>query len=162
MIVRATTGTDLPSLLEIYRPIVEETTISFELAVPSEDEFAERYRSRTGPWLTASIDSVVVGFAHASRFRSRDAYASTRESSVYVHDGHRRTGVAKALMVELIAQLRSEGIHSVIAGIALPNVGSVALHEAVGFSHIGTFHEVGRKFGLWHDVGFWELRVGES
>ena len=67
-------------------------------------------------------------------------------------------GVGRALYAALLERLRALGYHAAIAGIALPNEGSVRLHEAVGFEYVGTFREVGRKFEAWHDVGFWQLR----
>jgi phosphinothricin acetyltransferase len=60
-------------------------------------------------------------------------------------------------MLAVIDELVSRGVHRVVAGATLPNPGSAALHESLGFRYVGTFHEVGRKFDAWHDVGFWEL-----
>jgi phosphinothricin acetyltransferase len=105
------------------------------------------------------LDGVVAGYASSTGFRGRPAYARTRETTIYVHPGHRRRGIASELMERLIAVLAERGIHRIVAGISLPNDASVALHERLGFTHVGTFTEVGAKFGRWHDVGFWQLVV---
>jgi phosphinothricin acetyltransferase len=89
-------------------------------------------------------------------WREREAYAGTVETGVYVDPSFHRRGVGRALYAELFTRLRAAGFHTVIAGIALPNDASVRMHEASGFAHVGTCREVGRKFGQWWDVGFWQ------
>lgn len=148
-------------MVDIYRPIVESTVISFEYEPPDEIEFERRFAelAATNPFLVMERDGQIAGYAYSSTFRARAAYASTRETTVYVSDRHRRNGVATALMRALVEEIRSDGAHRAVAAITLPNDPSVALHESLGFSHIGTFNEAGFKFGRWHDVGFWELRL---
>ncbi|MEL6892083.1 MAG: N-acetyltransferase family protein, partial [Actinomycetota bacterium] len=114
----------------------------------------------TAPWLVFHDHDEIFGYAYATEFRARAAYDATRETTVYVSPRHQGRGVGRALMTELVGRLRSEGIAVAIAGITLPNDPSVALHERVGFRHVGTFHRVGHKFGHWYDVGFWELQLG--
>lgn len=157
--VRKATLDDAGQIAEIYEPIVLETSISFELEPVSGVDMADRIASAKDPWLVFDADGVVAGYAYASEFRSRPAYSLSRESSVYVHPGYQRSGVARTLMAVLLEELASRGVRMVIAGVTLPNPGSVALHESLGFVHVGTFHEVGRKFDRWHDVGFWEKRL---
>lgn len=142
----------------IYAPIVTETAISFELEPPSADEFATRLARVKGsdPWLVCERDSHVVGYAYATDFRSRPAYAATRETTVYVDPDHRGRGVGMALMTDLLEALSGAGAHVVVAGITLPNPASVTLHERLGYRHVGTFDQVGYKFGRWHDLGFWQ------
>ena len=153
---------DVHSMLEIYAPIVLETAISFELEPPTVDEFKERLRQvqKRDPWLVLEDRDQITGFAYATDFRSRPAYLSSRETTVYVHPDHRGRGVGGGLMSALLAELRSRDVRLVVAGITLPNEGSVALHQRLGFRHVGTFHEAGRKFDRWHDLGFWELLLG--
>lgn len=117
-------------------------------------------RSPAHPWVSAEVDDVLVGFAKASTWRSRAAYAQTAEVAVYVEDGARGRGVGRALYVALLDELARLGYHLAVGGITLPNEASVRLHEAVGFEHVGTFRECGRKFDAWHDVGFWAKRIG--
>lgn len=160
--VRSAVPADAADLLAIYAPVVRETAISFELEPPSESEFRRRIDSVTSSdmWLVLEREGQVAGYAYASPFRMRPAYGATRETTVYVHPEHRGAGVARELMEALIEQLVARETRLVVAGIALPNEASIALHETLGFVHVGTFHDVGRKFDRWHDVGFWELRCG--
>lgn len=152
----------------IYRPIVETTAISFELEAPTESEFVERLlrvQSRD-PWLVAQAGAgedgsgEILGYAYASDFRARAAYGATRETTVYVSTDHHGRGVGRALLEELLAILESRGVRVAIAGIALPNDASIALHQRLGFQLVGTFNEVGHKFGAWHDLSFWQRSLG--
>jgi phosphinothricin acetyltransferase len=114
----------------------------------------------TLPWLVHEEDGRVLGFAYASRWKGRCAYRFAAESTVYVADGHARRGIGRALYTALLSDLRARGVHCVIGGIAQPNPASVALHEALGFSKVAHFREVGWKFGRWIDVGYWEVVLG--
>jgi phosphinothricin acetyltransferase len=80
--------------------------------------------------------------------------------SVYVDGAFTRQGVGRALYEELLDQLRQRRLHVAVAGISLPNPGSVALHEAVGFMPIGVFRDIGWKAGAWRSVGWWQLILG--
>ena len=161
MSIRSATPLDAAAMLGIYAPYVTDTAISFETDAPSADEFSARIERNlhTAPSLVFDKHDEILGYAYATEFRARTAYDATRETTVYVSPHHHGTGVGTALMTELIDRLRSAGIAVAVAGITLPNDPSVALHERVGFQHVGTFHRVGRKFGEWHDVGFWELQL---
>ena len=156
--IRPANRGDVPAMLDIYTPIVLETAISFELEPPTVDEFAGRVSAVTArdPWLVAELAGEVAGYAYASDFRTRPAYAATRETTVYVADWARGRSVGTGLVEAVLAELGQQGIRQVIAGIALPNEGSIALHERLGYQHVGTFPAVGHKFGRWHDLGFWQ------
>lgn len=143
----------------IYAPIVSSTVISFETEPPSPEEMARRIEVTLAqyPWLVAVVEGRVAGYAYAHAFAPRQAYAWSAESSIYVHPEFRGMGIGRALYAELFATLRKQGFCRAFAGIALPNAASIALHEAVGFAHIGIYRRVGWKMGAWHDVGWWEL-----
>jgi L-amino acid N-acyltransferase YncA len=160
--IRKATAADAAAVQAIYAPIVEHTAISFEEEPPTAAEMARRIAdySATHAFLVAEIGGEVVGYAYGSPHRARAAYRHSAEVSAYVAEDARRTGVGRALYTELLAILTEQGFHAAFAGIALPNPGSVALHEAVGFTPIGVFHQVGFKFGGWHDVGWWERLLG--
>jgi len=110
------------------------------------------------PWRVAD-DGAVVGYAKAGTWRSRDAYRWTAEVGIYVDRGRHRAGIGRALYLELLAALTSAGFRSAVGGITLPNPGSVALHDALGFEHVGTVLDAGYKHGAWHDVAFYQRRL---
>lgn len=131
---------------------------NFSLAPETIEEWLAAFDEHR-PWWVAEQDGSVVGFARGSSFRGRAGYNFTTEVGVYVAPAAQGTGVGRALYEVLLPALRAADYHTAIACIALPNDTSVALHEACGFTFVGTFHEVGRKFDEWWDVGFWERRL---
>lgn len=155
---------DAPALLDIYRPFVVDTAVSFELAPPTIAEFEGRMRSAQSQWawLVAERGGEVLGYAYASAFRTRAAYRLTVEVSAYVHPCHRGRGVAAGLYRRLFDVLREKGYCNAYAGIALPNDASVAFHKSLGFTAVGVFHRAGWKFGRWHDVSWWEVRLRDE
>lgn len=159
--IRLAEPRDAAAIAAIYAPIVESTAISFELTPPDAAEMGRRVveLAPTHPWLVCERAGQLAGYAYAHQFRARAAYAWAAEVSVYVHADHRRRGVARGLYTALLACLRVQGFQTVQAGITLPNAGSVALHEALGFRPVGVFHQVGFKLGRWHDTGWWELAL---
>lgn len=161
--VRPATAGDASDMSAIYAPIVEQTPISFELIPPTAAEFAQRIRDTTRelPWIAAETGEGVVGYAYASRHHVRAAYRWSVHTSVYVAEEWRGRGVGAALYSVLIDELRMMGYVSAYAGIALPNAGSVALHEKLGFVASGRFPAAGFKQGSWHDVGWWHLALRE-
>lgn len=159
--IRVANEGDAAGILEIYAPLVESTAISFELSPPSEDEMRQRIRDivLTHAWVVAEEEGMVAGYAYASRFRPREAYAWTTEVTVYVHPGRQRRGLGRALYGELLERLRRQNFFTAIAVIALPNELSVKLHEAAGFEPVGVIRKAGYKFGVWHDTGWWQLEL---
>jgi phosphinothricin acetyltransferase len=111
------------------------------------------------PWLVAEIDGQVAGYVYASRFRERVAYRWTAEVASYVSPAVQRRGLGRALYSTLISILRLQGFFKAIAGITVPNLPSIGLHESVGFTKAGVFPAVGHKDGQWLDVGWWELSL---
>ena len=156
--VRSATIDDGAAIQAIYAPIVASTIISFELEPPTVDEMEKRIISisRAYPYVVADQDGAVRGFAYASEHSARAAYRWSVTVSVYVAESARRSGIGTTLYSELLRQLSDRGFHAAFAGITLPNPASVGLHEALGFQHLGTYKEVGHKFGRWLDVGWWQ------
>ncbi len=149
---------DAPSVQAIYAPYVTDTTVSFEEVPPDIMEVARRIAAILPryPYLVAEEDGRIVGYAYASEHRTRAAYRTSVDVTVYVAPGAQRSGVARRLYSQLLPAAASLGYHAAFAGIALPNQASVGLHEAMGFEPIGIYREVGRKFDAWHDVGWWQ------
>ena len=107
-------------------------------------------------WLVAEVDGKVAGYAYGSPHRERAAYASSCDVAVYVDPAHARQGIGRTLYAALFPLLADKGSHAAFAGIALPNDASVGLHEAMGFTPVGIYREVGWKLGGWRDVGWWQ------
>ena len=155
---------DAQRVAEIYRPYVAETLVSFEETPPGTVEMAERMRTTLAwtPWLVAeNDDGVVMGYAYASRHRDRPGYRWSVDISVYIDGDWQRRGIGRALYAELLPILLRQGFVNVYAGIAIPNPGSVALHESLGMSLIGVYEKVGFKFGEWPDVAWYGMRLRE-
>ncbi|EIU4876500.1 arsinothricin resistance N-acetyltransferase ArsN1 family B [Pseudomonas aeruginosa] len=152
---------DAPAIQLIYTPIVAGTAISFEEVPPTIKEMRQRIVTtlQNYPYLVAERDGRLVGYAYASQHRARAAYRWAVDVTVYIADGERRSGIGRSLYAELLPLLAKQGFNAAYAGIALPNAGSVGLHERLGFRHIGTFPQVGFKLGQWHDVGYWRLEL---
>ena len=155
----ATPERDAEACRDIYAPYVRDTAVSFEETVPTVEEFEGRIRKTTAthPWLVMEVGGKVVGYAYATQHRPRAAYRWTAEVTVYVDGHHHQAGVGRRLYTELLRRLRLQGFRLAVAGITLPNAGSVGLHEAMGFEPVGVYNRIGWKAGDWHDVGWWQL-----
>ncbi|WP_293765874.1 GNAT family N-acetyltransferase [uncultured Aquitalea sp.] len=99
----------------------------------------------------------LLGFGSYGAFRAWPAYKYTVEHSVYVRNDCRGQGLGLTLMRELISAARAQNVHAMMGGIDASNAGSIALHERLGFRHVGTLPEVGFKFGRWLDLAFYQL-----
>ena len=142
----------------IYNHYVETSIATFEEVPVSAEEMARRIEAGIArwPWLVAELDGTVVGDTCANPWKSRSAYRYATETSVYVDVARHRCGLGTALYASLIRILEARGAHCIIAGIALPNAPSVALHEKFGFTKVAHFRENGLKLGRWIDVGYWQ------
>lgn len=149
---------DAARICEIYNVYVRDTVVTFEEDPVEEVEMARRIVEGTErwPWLVWEDEGGIAGYAYAASWKARTAYRYSVESTVYVDANLTRRGIGTRLYQALIDELQNLGVHCVIAGIALPNAPSVALHERLGFRKIGQFDEIGRKFGHWVNVGYWQ------
>jgi L-amino acid N-acyltransferase YncA len=156
---------DATRIAAIYNHYVADTVITFELDPVPVEEMAARIdeiNAQGLPWLVAESDNAVVGYAYASRWRTRAAYRHSVEASIYLAPDAVGRGIGRALYAGLIAELRGLDVHAVIGGAALPNPASVALHAALGFEQVAHFRETGYKFGQWVDVAYWQLLLRDS
>lgn len=142
----------------IYRPFVTDGWTSFEIEPPDAAEMARRMAdySASYAWLVAERDGLVLGYAYGSQHRTRAAYATSCDVAIYVDPAFARQGIGRALYGRLLPALAARNFHAAFAGITLPNPGSIALHEAMGFTPVGIYREVGWKCGGWRDVGWWQ------
>jgi len=161
VVIRLATHDDGDAVAAIYQPVVAGTAISFEMIPPDGSEMARRIDEtlRAYPWLVCDVDGRTAGYAYAARHRVRGAYQWSVDTSVYIADAHRRRHIGRGLYTSLFAILAAQGYFNAFAGIALPNMASVALHEAMGFEPIGVYRHVGYKLDRWHDVGWWQLSL---
>ncbi|HZC51393.1 MAG TPA: arsinothricin resistance N-acetyltransferase ArsN1 family B [Mycobacterium sp.] len=159
MRVRPATPADAAACVEIYRPYVLDTVITFETKVPTVEEMAERIVDARvmHEWLVLEADGDVIGYAYAHQFNSRAAYQWSVETSVYLAQDRRRAGGGRMLYTELLRRLTERGFRRAFAGIAQPNEASNGLHHAFGFRRAGRYRRVGWKLGAWHDVEWWQL-----
>lgn len=154
---------DLTGVLTIYNHYVEHTPITFDLVPQTEAQkrpwFESFATSGRHQFFVAERDGQILGYAYTGTFRDRAAYDGTVECTVYLAPGQERQGMGRALYARLFDAVRDQGVHRIIAGATLPNPGSVALHESMGFQKVGIYTEVGFKFDQYWDVIFWELKV---
>jgi phosphinothricin acetyltransferase len=157
-IVRTASLADAAACAAIYAPYVTETAVSFETEPPGASEMADRIAAAldTHAWVTLEVDGRVCGYAYGGPFRSRKAYQWSCEVSVYVERGRLRTGAGRALYVALFERLGKRGFRTAVAGMTLPNDASIGLHRAMDFHPVGTYRDIGYKFGAWHDVAWWQ------
>ena len=156
--IRSATQADAGACAEIYAPYVTDSWVSFEIEPPSEAGMALRiadYGTSHG-WLVAESEGAVAGYAYASPHRTRKAYSTSADVAVYVGPAFAGKGIGKQLYGSLFPILKTRNIHAVFAGIVLPNEGSIGLHEAMGFTPVGIYREVGWKMGGWRDVSWWQ------
>jgi len=158
MLIRPVLPTDAARICEIYNHYVTKTIVTFEEQAVSVGDMRTRIAAvaERFPWLVLERNGEIAGFAYAAPWKARIGYRFSVESSIYLAPECVGRGFGPALYGALLEALPPLGIHCVIGGAALPNPGSVALHEKLGFSQIAHFRQVGRKFDRWIDVGYWE------
>jgi L-amino acid N-acyltransferase YncA len=164
--IRPATEADLPFVTEIYKHAVLHGTATFELIPPDLAEMTRRFKTLMDggfPYLVASLDGGVVGYAYAGPYRPRPAYRFTVENSVYLDPSIHRRGIGLQLMHRLIAECEARGYRQMIAVIGdSANAGSIGVHSRTGFTMIGTHPNVGLKFGRWLDTVMMQRVLGEG
>jgi L-amino acid N-acyltransferase YncA len=164
--IRPATEADLPFVTEIYAHAVLHGTATFELIPPDLAEMTRRFRALIDggfPYLAASLEGRVVGYAYAGPYRPRPAYRFTVENSVYLAPSIHRRGIGLQLMVQLIAECEARGYRQMIAVIGdSANAGSIGVHTRTGFQMIGTHPNVGLKFGRWLDTVMMQRALGDG
>lgn len=155
---------DAKAIAAIYAHYVLNTPISFEIVPPTTDDIATRIEQTLErfPYLVYEMDGRVAGYAYASPHHERAAYDWSCEVSVYVEHGLQRRGIGRALYTALLSMLRHLGYYNALAGVTLPNEGSIGLHTAMGFKPAGVNRNVGFKDGRWWDVAYLEAGLQVS
>jgi phosphinothricin acetyltransferase len=163
-VVRSVKDADAARITEIYNHYILNTLITFEEQPLNPGEILARIKNitREYPWLVYEHDGRVMGYAYATSWKERSAYRHTVEAAIYVDVQDTGKHVGSQLTAALLHELRAINIHSVLAGIALPNSASMGLCEKFGFAKVGQLKEVGYKLNQWVDVGYWELILDDS
>ena len=167
--IRTAALPDAERLLEIYRPYVEETAITFEYTVPTIEEFRGRMARvlEKYPYLVAERDGTIVGYAYAGPFKARAAYDWSVETTIYLDRAVRRQGIGGRLYAALETALAAMGILNLNACIGYPEVedehltrNSVEFHAHLGYEWVGQFHNCGYKFDRWYHMVWMEKMLG--
>lgn len=157
-LIRPARSEDLPGLVALVNHFIRETHVCFDLEPHTEASRADWFAgfAERGPHrlLVAEDAAGLAGYACSTSFRGKIGYARTVETSIYLRPGAEGRGLGRQLYGALFAELEGEAVHLAVAGIALPNPASVALHARLGFQSVGVIREVGFKFGRYWDVEF--------
>lgn len=165
MLVREAAVDDVPAITAIYNDAVENTTAIWNdrtVSVENRRRWLADHEARDFPVLVAveedgSASGEVLGYATYGDWRAFDGYRHTVEHSVYVRSDQRGRGLGRLLMVAIMERARARGKHAMVAGVEAGNVGSIRLHEKLGFRQVGLLPEVGTKFGRWLDLAFLQI-----
>ncbi|HEY2034755.1 MAG TPA: GNAT family N-acetyltransferase [Rhizomicrobium sp.] len=159
ILIRRAERADLPALRDIYNHYAVHTPVNFDIEprTPAEREQWLAQFSTSGRYqcFAAEESGHVIAYAGSTRFKEKEAYQTTIEMTIYCAPERGGQGIGRKLYTRLFDALKGEDIHRAYAGVTLPNEGSVRIHEAFGFRHVGTYTEVGRKFGKYWDVGLY-------
>lgn len=152
MIIRPARPEDAEPLALILNDVIQNTTITFTTQRKSVQTVRDDIAARGPAFLVVERGGVAVGYASFFPFRSGPGYAWTKEHSIALSAEARGCGAGRALMAELQLVARSEGVHSLIAGVSGENPAGRAFHSRLGFAEIATLPEVGFKFDRWIDL----------
>lgn len=159
-VIRAATPDDAAAVQAIYEFHVAHGTASFDTEAPGKAFWQDKIAAATAkrwPFLVVEQGGALVGYAYATQFRDRAAYAHTCEDSIYVADAMRGQRLGRALLAELVGAAKACGFEQMIAVIGGGEPASVALHERLGFVHAGRMRNVGFKFGRKLDTVYMQL-----
>lgn len=169
VMIRVATPEDAEEILAIYAPYVEKTAITFEYEVPGLEEFRERIHNtlKKFPYLVAQRDGEILGYAYTGAFKGRAAYDWAVETTIYLKENQRKTGVGRKIYTALEDVSRAQNILNMNACIGYPEVedehltrNSVQFHAHLGYSAVGEFHKCGYKFGTWYNMVWMEKMLG--
>jgi L-amino acid N-acyltransferase YncA len=165
MQIRDANPADLPGILAIYNDAVLNTAAIWnDSTVDAANRsawFADRQRAGYPILVAVDEADAVLGYSSFGDWRPFDGFRNTVEHSVYVRTDQRGAGLGRTLMVELIERARGIGKHVMVAAVEAGNVGSIRLHESLGFESVGLLPQVGAKFGRWLDLAFLQLVLDE-
>jgi phosphinothricin acetyltransferase len=160
MEIRNVTLNDAKAICDIYNYYIENTAVTFETQPVSVSEMQDRIRDAIDfgyPYYIGEANGRIIGYCYAHRWNNRCSYITTQEVSIYLDIQKTGKGYGSLFFEHLLQNADRKNVHTIIAGICIPNEGSVRLHEKFGFRQISHFKEIGKKFNQWRDVGHWQL-----
>jgi L-amino acid N-acyltransferase YncA len=164
--IRPSREADITAVAAIYAHHVLHGTGTFETDAPSVEDMASRRAdvlSKRLPYLVAEREGAIVGFAYCNWFKPRPAYRYSAEDSIYLAESARGQGVGPRLLGALCQEAEAAGVRKLIAVIGdSANAGSVGVHRAQGFAHVGVLKDVGWKFDRWLDVVLMDKVLGQG
>ena len=157
--IRKVNLADAPRIREIYNYYISHSLTTFETVPISVEEVVRRIKKYSAryPWYVAEIGAMVVGYAYASEFVDRPAYAHTSETTIFIDKEYTGAGCGRALYARLLEEMKKLNFAALISIIAIPNPASVRLHTLFGFEKVGHLKKAGYKLNTWIDVEYWEL-----
>jgi L-amino acid N-acyltransferase YncA len=160
-IVDCTHDRHAAQILDIFNEAILTSTALFDYQPRAPETMVSWFKTKAaGQFPVIGVEDangVLLGFASYGTFRAWPAYKYSVEHSVYVHKDHRGKGLGRRLMAALIAAAQAQDRHLLVGGIEASNASSIGLHRAIGFTHAGTLHQAGYKFGRWLDLSFYQL-----
>ena len=155
---------DVPAILDIYRPYILHTAITFEYEVPTPEAFTERFLqiTRDFPWLVWEENGEILGYAYGSRAFERAAYQWDADLSIYLRQDCRGRGIGKILYRALETQMQELGYHVLYCIVTSANEDSCRFHRSLGYREIARMERTGFKFGRWYDVFWCEKRLQDG
>lgn len=164
-VIREANVEDAERLVEIYSYYITNTAVSFEYDVPGVEEFAERIRKIKNkyPYLVCLKDDRIIGYVYAGTYSSREAYAWTVTTSIYIDKDYRRNGAGSLLYKALEEELKKQGIKNLLAGVAYIEKedeylthDSCRFHLKEGYFEVAHMKSVGKKFDRWYDLKWYQ------
>ena len=161
LVFRFATEEDAEKILKIYKPYVENTTITFEYEVPSVEEFKGRIKevSEKYPYIVCEYENEIAGYAYAHKIWDRASYQWDAELSVYTDEKFAGNGIGKKLYGILVKILKLQNIVNVYGLVTYPNENSEKLHNYFEFKKVAFFEKTGYKFGQWIGVTCFEKAI---
>lgn len=161
--IRMASLADAKALVSIYNPYITDTTITFETQPLTPELFAQRMQSvlTAFPWLVYEEKGQISGYAYASPFHERAAYAWDCDLSIYLHPDSQGQGIGEKLWTALELLLKAQGYYNVYSLITDPNPASTAFHKKCGFIEEGYHANTGYKFGQWLGVRLMVKKIGD-
>lgn len=155
---------DTEDILEIYKPYVTDTVITFEYEVPTVEDFKNRIEdiSLEYPYIVCIYKDKIIGYAYAHKYAKRAAYQWDVEISIYLDIDYRNFGIGKILYKKVIKILKLQNIQNIYACVTSANSQSIKFHEKLGFEFIGVFKNTGYKFDKWHDITWFGMSINDK